>query len=217
MAGTTLAPRPTLDLDTIHPLAETQAAKRAKAWSVLLRQCEVPKGEPSAGQPHKLMVAIRLRLRRAMQLDDPGSGKTSLVAGALRAAAALAEARARATAVAPPPAGNTAKGLAVQAMDAIMLAIQEDVMGVLDSAHGPALRSLALVALIWMQPPGGAPVLSPERVYTAVTVGGSGGGVGQMGQVDVWPTACLMPVMYALLQAARATPSTVQYRLGMGW
>lgn len=118
LAGTTLPLRPTLDMDALHPLAETQAAKRAKAWTVLLRQCEVPKGDPAAGQPPKLMVAVRLRLRRAMQLDGAGL-RGALVAGALRAAAALAEARARATAAAPPPAGNTAKGLAVQAVDKV--------------------------------------------------------------------------------------------------
>lgn len=98
-----------------------------------------------------------------------------------------------------------------------MTAIQEDVTAVLDSPHSPAIRALALTALVWMQPPGGAPILPPERMYTVATSGGMGppGGRASLGQVDPWPQACLTPVVHALVQAAKATPSTLQYRLGM--
>lgn len=212
MAGSTAPQRPTLDVDVIHPHSESQAIKRAKAWTVLSKQTAPPRvkqGEEPPPPP-KLLGGIAARVKRALSTN-----KAPLVCGTCRAVAALAEARARATAGHVGAFGEKTKAAAVVGpLDSMMDMFRELMVGVLEGNHGAAERSLAMIALIWMHKAGVAPVLTPERIYSNVTVGGTGPPSGaHLAGLDPWPRDCLAPVMHALVQAARASPGLITYRI----
>lgn len=214
MGGYTVAPRPTLDMDIMHPHYEAQALKRAKAWQVLVKQLAPPKskaGDPPPATP-KLIAGIGARIKRALQTK-----KGPLVCGACKAVAALAEARARGTAGQSGDFGMSTKAAASAPLDNMMDVLRAEMLAVLESNYGPSERSLALTALLWMQSANAPPVVTPERIYANITVGGtrpaSSMAAAAAGSLDPWPRECLQPVMHLLVQSARAVPALVQYRI----